>query len=297
MRFVRSAAVILVLLSVGILPAQIPAPPTPANGAGDMVWICPMDKDIRSLIPGKCPRCGMKLASDIPDPAEYHLNLTISPRVPKVHERTHLVFTVHDPWKNNVVTKFTVMHEKLFHLFIVSEDLEVFVHDHPVWKDNTFQYDFDFPKPGLYRILGDFFPEAATPQLITKSIIVAGGTTPLKPLDRDYSTKNAENMKVELATIPAEPVAGQTTQLRFEVSPTEGFEKYLGAWGHMLAASDDLIDMMHTHPMVADGGAYVQFNVIFPRAKMHRVWVQFQRSGVVNTVHFDIPVKETASLP
>jgi hypothetical protein len=24
---------------------------------------------------------------------------------------------------------------------------------------------------------------------------------------------------------------------------------------------------------------------------MYRIWVQFQRNGVVNTVHFDIPVK------
>jgi hypothetical protein len=32
------------------------------------------------------------------------------------------------------------------------------------------------------------------------------------------------------------------------MTPGDGLEKYLGAWGHMLAASDDLIDMTHTHP-------------------------------------------------
>ena len=291
MSFMRITAVVLVLLSVGILTAQIPAPPT-TNAAGELVWVCPMDKDIRSLVPGNCPRCGMKLSSGVPDPVEYHLNLVVSPSALKPDEPAHLVFEIHDPWKNNVVTKFTVMHEKLFHAFIVSEDLEVFVHDHPVWKDNTFQYDFSFPKPSLYRILGDFYPEAATPQLIAKSVIVSGDATPLKPLTRDYATKDAENMKVELTTIPAEPVAGQTTQLRFHISPAEGFEKYLGAWGHMLAASDDLIDMMHTHPFIADGGPDLQFNLIFPRGRMHRVWVQFQRNGVINTVHFNIPVKE-----
>jgi hypothetical protein len=30
--------------------------------------------------------------------------------------------------------------------------------------------------------------------------------------------------------------------------------------------------------------------VIFPRAEAHRVWVQFQRKGVVNTVAFNVPV-------
>ena len=58
----------------------------------------------------------------------------------------------------------------------------------------------------------------------------------------------------------------------------------------MLAASDDLIDMMHQHPFIADGGPQVEFRVVFPRPRTYRMWVQFQRNGVVNTVHFDVPV-------
>jgi hypothetical protein len=286
----RRFGLVLGLLSVGILTAQIPTPPVVPPD--DLVWVCPMDKDIRALIPGNCPRCGMKLANGVPDPVEYHLNLTVSPRAPKPQEPARLVFDVHDPWKNNRVTKFTVVHEKLFHAFIVSEDMEFFLHDHPVWKDNSFQYDIKFPKPGMYRILGDFFPQAATPQLIAKSIIVPGNAPAAASLKRDYSTKEGQNLKVELMTVPAEPIAGQSTQLRFNLTGAEGLEKYLGAWGHMLAASDDLIDMMHTHPFIADGGPQIQFNLVFPRVRAYRVWVQFQRNGVVNTVHFDIPVKD-----
>lgn len=251
-----------------------------------------MDKDIRSLTAGNCPRCGMKLTTDVPDPAEYHMNLMMVPRAPEVNKPAHLIFDIHDPWKDNRVTKFTLVHEKLFHAFIVSEDLQFFVHDHPVWKDNTFQYDIQFPKPGMYRILGDFFPEAATPQLLAKTVIVPGDAPAPVPLKRDYSAKDAENLKVDFTTVPPEPIAGQNTQMRFELAPGEGIEKYLGAWGHMLAASDDLIDMMHTHPFIADGAPQIQFNLVFPRARIYRVWVQFQRNGVVNTVHFDVPVKE-----
>jgi len=32
-------------------------------------------------------------------------------------------------------------------------------------------------------------------------------------------------------------------------------------------------------------------NMVFARARMYRVWVEFQRNGVVNTARFDIPVK------
>lgn len=64
----------------------------------------------------------------------------------------------------------------------------------------------------------------------------------------------------------------------------------------MLAVSDDLIDLIHEHPFLADGDLeiqfrQIQFNLIFPRARTYRVWVQFQRLGVVNTVHFDVPVR------
>ena len=43
--------------------------------------------------------------------------------------------------------------------------------------------------------------------------------------------------------------------------------------------------------------AKMQFNLVFPRPRMHRVWVQFQRDGIVNTVHFDVPVTKGASSP
>jgi hypothetical protein len=286
----RKWALLLAIFASAIF-AQDPAPVVP-DPSTQLVWICPMDKDIRSLGPGNCPRCGMKLASDVPEPVEYHMNLTVVPKAPAPQKPARLVFDIHDPWKNNRVTKFTVVHEKLFHAFIVSEDLEYFVHDHPVWKNNTFQYETSFPKPGIYRILGDFYPEAATPQLIAKTVIVPGDSPGPAQLEKDYSPKDGENLKVELATVPPEPIAGQNTQLRFQLAPGEGLEKYLGAWGHMLAASDDLIDMVHAHPFIADGGPQIQFNLVFPRARDYRIWVQFQRNGVVNTVRFDVPVKE-----
>ena len=279
----------LILLSVDVLWAQVPVAPDPSK---DPVFFCPMDKDIRSNNPGNCPRCGMKLVAGIPDPVEFHLDLTVSPRGPKPQQTVHLKFDVHDPWKDNPVKKFNVVHEKLFHAFIVSEDLQFFVHDHPIWANDAFHYDIAFPKPGMYRVLGDFYPEGATPQLIAKTIFIAGSAPRSSPLARDYSPKNAENLKVEFSTAPSQPVAGMNTQMRFSITPADGIEKYLGAWGHMLAASDDLIDMIHTHPLIADGSPQIQFDLTFPRARMYRVWVQFQRKGVVNTAHFDVPVKE-----
>jgi hypothetical protein len=280
-----------IFILVGVLGAQAQTTPDPSK---DPVYFCPMDRDIRSNTPGNCSRCGMKLVAGVPDSVEYHLDLTVTPRVPKPGEKVHLKFEVHDPWKNNPVKKFNIVHEKLFHAFIVSEDLQVFVHDHPTWINDAFQYDMSFPKPGMYRVLGDFYPEGATPQLLTKTIFVAGNSPPASPLNEDYSPKTGQNMKVELSLTSGPAVAGRNTSMRFNITPGDGLEKYLGVWGHMLAASDDLIDMMHTHPFISDGSPEIQFDLTFPRARTYRVWVQFQRSGVVNTVHFDIPVKAAA---
>jgi hypothetical protein len=278
----RSKAWLPLLLFVGMIWAQ------------DKIYVCPMDPDVRASKEGVCSRCGMKLVAGLPDPVEYPMTLTISPHKLMPGQKATLDFAVIDPWKGRPVTSYQIVHEKLFHMFVVSQDLQFFVHDHPVLQPATgnFLYDIAFPQPGMYRVLGDFYPDGATPQLVTKTVIVPG--TPPAPvkLARDYSTKDATNLQVSVTTDPAQPIAGQKTQIYFHLSPADGLEKYLGAWAHMLAGSDDLIDLIHTHPLIADGGPHVQFSLVFPRARTYRVWVQFQRKGAVNTVHFDVPVNE-----
>jgi len=279
-------------------PAQAKAPAAdaasaqaPPNPSTDTVYMCPMDKDIRAYGPGHCPRCGMALVTSIPEPTEYHLDVSASP-APAPGTPIRLTFEVTDPWKGNPVTKYSVIHEKLFHAFIVSDDLEFFRHGHPDWDDaaHAFTYDVTLPAPGMYRVLGDFYPEAATPQLLAQTLVVPGQAPVRPPLTRDYAPKQAENLKVGIETSPELPVAGLSARVRFVLDPVDGMERYLGAWAHMLAASDDLIDLMHAHPTIADGTHEMQFDLVFPRPRVYRIWVQFQRKGVVNTARFDVPV-------
>src|ERR1019366_7053858 len=263
------------------------------GSAQDLVYQCPMDPDVRSNKEGFCSRCGMKLRSGIPEPVEFPVDLTLSPRVPKPGVKEQLTFSVRDPQNDRQIEHFEIVHEKLFHMFVISKDLQFFLHDHPVFgEDGKSRYDVSFPKSGMYRVLTDFYPEGATPQLIAKTVIVPGPSQTTPVLTRDYADKQTENMNVSLTTDPPQPVAGQKTMMFFKIEPGDGIEKYIGAWGHMLAASDDLIDMIHTHPFIADGGPQMQFNVYFPRERTYRIWVQFQRKGVVNTAQFDVPVQE-----
>ena len=190
---------------------------------------------------------------------------------------------------------FQIVHEKPIHLFIVSEDLEYFAHVHPaLGSDGVFRLDTRLPKPGTYKLFADFFPGGGTPQLISGVITTARYKRSIlqsivKPAP-DLATKHADNLDVELIVDPPQPLAGKKTMLFFKLKPADGLEPYLGAWGHLLAVSNDLIDMIHTHPAIADGGPQAQFDIFFPREATYRIWVQFQRLGKVNTLVFTVPV-------
>ncbi len=256
-------------------------------------FTCPMDPEVRSAQPGKCPKCGMKLEAGIREPIEYPLQLQVKPRRIPAGRELQLSFRASDPKTGAPVTKFEVVHEKLFHLFIVSDDLQYFAHVHPDARPGgAFLLRTTLPKPGSYRLLADYYPSGGVPQLTPKTITTAGYTTPLLPaeLKADLTPQHGENLDVELTTDPPQPIAGKKTLLFFKLKPAAGLEPYLGAWGHLLAVSNDLIDMIHTHPSFAAGGPNVQFDMYFPREATYRIWVQFQRLGKVNTAMFSVPV-------
>jgi hypothetical protein len=278
----------------------------PVEPEPEVEFICPMDRDVRNKGPGKCPRCGMKLTANLPEHVEYPMQVTTVPRVLRAGQPALLKFAVFDPKTGSPVTDYEVVHEKLFHLFIMSEDLAWFDHVHPQpGRPGEFVLAIELPKPGAYRLAADFFPAGGTPQFLPRTLITAGadvsaiGSVPA--LGVDLGPKSGANLGVTLTTEPPQPLAGQETLLFVDVSPAEGLEPYLGAWGHLLAASDDTIDLIHDHPLYVDGveppaldkpwPSRIQFNLLFPRERTYRVWVQFQRLGVLNTVAFTLPVK------
>jgi hypothetical protein len=249
-----------------------------------------MDPDVHAAKSGVCPRCGMKLVLHVPDRVEYPIEVASSPAALRPGEAATLILRVLDPDSNRAVRHFEIVHEKLMHFFVVSENLEYFLHDHPVPQDDgSFRLNVKLPYGGMYRLLADFYPAGSVPQLAVGTVFVAGASEAAK-LASSLAPARSANLTAVLRLEPEQPLAGLETKLFFTLDPSDGLEKYLGAWGHMLAASADLIDLLHLHPFLITGSV-IQFNVIFPRAGLYRVWTQFQRKGVVNTVAFTIAVK------
>ncbi len=287
----RRAYLNLLLASVALGQQKTPGPATDLSAGKD--WVCPMDPDYRSDKPGICPRCGMKLVIGVPERVEYPLDIATAPEVLKPGETATLTLRAMDPATKAAASHFEIVHEKLIHLFVVSENLEFFAHVHPVLQaDGSFLLPIRFPYSGMYRLLADFYPSGSVPQLAVGTLFVAGAEQRAH-LAPSLGPVKSKNVTASLRLDPEQPIAGLETKLFYSFDPAPGMQPYLGAWAHMLAAAEDLIDLLHVHPFIASPEkGELQFNLIFPRTGCYRIWTQVQRENVVNTVVFTVPVKE-----
>ncbi|MFL6449949.1 MAG: heavy metal-binding domain-containing protein [Bryobacteraceae bacterium] len=275
---------------MGAIPSVLRPEQTAGPSDDNRDWVCPMDPDYRSANPGKCPKCGMTLVLGIPDRIEFHMKVGHTPRVLKPGHEATLDLRFFDPRTHQPATRFEIVHEKLIHFFLVSESLEFFAHVHPErTSDQTFRQRLRLPEGGMYRLLADFYPAGSVPQMALSTLYVTGHCKP-PHLAASLSPQTAKNLTVTLRVEPEHTLAGVETKLHMALNPNENLEQYLGAWGHMLTVSADLIEVIHTHPFLRNPDGSVQFNLVFPRPGLYRIWTQFQRKGVVNTVIFTIPV-------
>lgn len=249
---------------------------------------CPMHPDVRSAEEGTCPVCGMALVP-IPPPTIGEYKLDVS-QVRRGGRTTGLTLAVRAPGSNEVVTKFSIVHEKPLHLFLVRRDLGYFTHVHPQPDGNRFVLNQAIP-PGEYMLIADFLPEGGTLQMVQKAIIVTGEGVAAPLRDESMGLKVTLRVDGVLA-------AGKQAKLTFTVADAKtgaavtDLQPYLGAPAHMLIVRSDLGDAIHAHPEEqATSGPTVSFHPMMPAAGDYRMWIQFQRAGQVSTTHFDVAVR------
>ena len=274
-------------------------------------YTCPMHPEIRTTAAGTCPKCAMTLVPVTPAVVDdFNLKVESSPKAPKPNEKLRLRFQIFNPKTGKQVQSFYITHDKLFHLFVVSQDMSEFQHIHPTLeRDGTFTIDTVLPKPGNYKIYSDFYPHDGAPQVLQENITTAGytkdllaGQPQLKP--DSLLTKTVDGMKIELTLEPQNIIAGQKVTLKYHLTdvntgqPVRDLVPYLGAWGHTLTLSEDQSDYVHSHPeeVVPEnvdksklrGGPDATFNAFFPKPGIYRIWTQFQRGETLSTVSFTV---------
>jgi Cu/Ag efflux protein CusF len=262
--------------------------PPPARYDGDATggYTCSMHLNYRSNKPGKCPRCGMTLISTTPAiEEEFDLQMSASPKTPTPGRPLTLRFAIFNPRTGKKVKEFGLMHGKLFHLFLVSQDMSDFQHIHPrQLSDGSFVIKTSLKRPGLYKVYTDIYPLDGAPQFLQTNISAAGWhgdlvagqarLTPDSTLTKtvagvDVTPVNAEALGVDLKALDARPVgdlkvelqpestrliSGRKITLKYRLTdaatgqPAQDLIPYLGAWGHMLILSEDQTEAIHSHP-------------------------------------------------
>lgn len=261
-------------------------PPSRFDADPNALYTCSMHLDYRAAKAGKCPRCGMALVSIEPGiPEEFDLQMNAFPALPQPGKPLSLRFAVFNPRTGEKIRKFGLMHDRFFHLFLISQDLNDFQHIHPrQLADGSFVVNTALQNPGLYKVYTDFYPLEGAPQVLQTNLPVAGWTgdviagqaklTPDKVLTkvvkgtvvmpaeadklgvnvRALESKPAGDLKIELAVERPPLFSGQKSTLKFHLKdaetgqPVRNLIPYLGAWGHALILSEDQTAVVHSHP-------------------------------------------------
>ena len=88
-----------------------------------------------------------------------------------------LLFKVSHPGTGEPIKKFELVHDRPYHVFVISQDMTQFFHIHPEQRpDGTWAVDVTLPQPGYYKVLSDFLPSGGSSQFIARPIVTAGYT-------------------------------------------------------------------------------------------------------------------------
>jgi hypothetical protein len=188
------------------------------------------------------------------------------------------------------VTRFDVDQAKLLHLIVVRSDFTGYQHLHPtLGRGGEWSIPLNLASPGSYRAIADF-TTAGKRYALGVNLKVPGSTT-LAPLPSPSSTSSVDAYSVTLAHGPLR--AGTEAQMTFTVTrdgkPVTTLERYLGAYGHLVALRNPDLAYSHVHPTGDDlkTGSIV-FTAELPKAATYRLFLQLQAAGTVHTAPFTI---------
>jgi hypothetical protein len=298
---VRLSALAMVAMLLGVAAGvTVTGSGEAAQVPSSALYSCPMHPDVTDKAPGKCPRCGMTLVAMDPfDAREYLVDVVTAPTAIRAGTPFKLSLTVREPVSRAVISRFATVHDKQFHLFVISQDLDHYAHVHPEQQpDGSWSLDVTLPRPGYYKLYSDFLPVGGTPQVVALPLVTAGfdgdiasSSARLTP-DRNL-TSAVGTMRVSLALPESPLVAGREEAFALELTdvktgaPVKDLEPYLAAWGHTLLVSEDTLSVVHAHPVelvpqgdpTARGGPVITFKALFPKAGHYRLWTQMKRQG------------------
>lgn len=249
----------------------------------------------------------------------YSADLTVEPETIESGKTAVLSFQVKNP-KGEKVTDLEIVHEKPMHLFLVSEDLAQYFHEHPQKQaDGSYQLPFTFPNGGKFKIFIDFKPKDDEQTVESFDIEVAGELLKKQDLVPDEKfEKSIESIFVRMKP-ESKLLKQQDTTFIFEVfdaetkAPVSDLQNYLGEKAHFVIIRKGLGRFVHVHPMSSEkmmdnsntkgtkmretmptkNGDVSKIAAMakFPNSGIYKIFAQFKRNDEVITVPFVFEVK------
>ncbi|MFC0503607.1 hypothetical protein [Micromonospora costi] len=208
-------------------------------------------------------------------------------------EATPFTFQIRDA-QRKPVTRFAVVHDKPMHLIVVRRDLTGFQHLHPTMApDGTWSVPLTLPQAGTWRAYADFTTVAddgtQTPLTLGVDLTAPGRYDP-RPLPAPATSTTVGGFAVDYQGTPQ---VGATVPLTFRITADGAvapLERYLAAYGHLVALREGDLGYLHVHPepQLVDGA--VRFWLTTPGPGRYRLFLDFQVAGVVRTAEFTVTV-------
>src|SRR5882757_597956 len=117
---IRRRAIVSAICLVLVVSGGVASQPQTSPPPGQAVYWCPMHASIRGKEGDTCPICKMALVrAAATDYDAYLLDLEITPRVLRARQPARVRFSVRDPHTRATVRRFALVHERVFHLFVI----------------------------------------------------------------------------------------------------------------------------------------------------------------------------------
>ncbi|MEU8182493.1 hypothetical protein AB0B85_12770 [Micromonospora sp. NPDC049044] len=193
------------------------------------------------------------------------------------------------------VTRFAVVHDKPMHLIVVRRDLTGYQHLHPTMAtDGIWSVPLTLGQPGVWRAYADFTVVAdngAQTAVTLGADLVAPGDYQPRSLPAPATSTTVDGFTVGYQ---GSPQAGVTVPLTFRIDGPSGgaaLERYLGAYGHLVALREGDLGYLHVHPEPELTDGQVTFWLTIPGPGRYRLYLDFQVAAEVHTAEFTLVVQ------
>ncbi|WP_410814386.1 hypothetical protein [Micromonospora sp. 067-2] len=204
-----------------------------------------------------------------------------------------LQFQVRDAQRRSV-TRFAVVHDKPLHLIVVRRDLTGYQHLHPTMAaDGTWSVPLTLGQPGVWRAYADFTvvaDDGSQTAVTLGADLVAPGDYEPSALPAVATSTTVDGFRVGYQ---GSPQAGATVPLTFRIDAADGsapLERYLGAYGHLVALREGDLGYLHVHPEPELVDGQVRFWLTAPGPGRYRLYLDFQVAASVHTAEFTVTI-------